>query len=90
MGSLRADSGNSVKLNMTEFWISLHRSKPRLLSERDDTSTFDVIVNWLSRAGFVEGISSFPVIFFDEEAGICVFRFPPLNSRIAAVRVSKP
>jgi hypothetical protein len=29
----------------------------------------------------------FPVLYFNNDASICVFKFPPLNSAIAAYRV---
>lgn len=88
-GGVRAEDGDgAVRLSMTEFWLSPPGATPRPASARDDTAIGDVLVNWLSRAGFVEEFSLFPVLFFDQDAGICVFSFPPLRSKIAAVRVS--
>eukprot|EP00873_Tetraselmis_striata_P021237 jgi/Tetstr1/441501/TSEL_029732.t1 len=89
-GGVRPEEGDAaVRLSMTEFWLSPPGATPRPVSDRDDNATGDVLVNWLSRAGFVEEFSLFPVLFFDADAGICVFSFPPLRSKIAAVRVSK-
>ena len=44
----------------------------------------DRVVNTLGRVMFLSSLSVFPVYFFDKQAGICVFEFPPLNSFIAA------
>jgi hypothetical protein len=36
------------------------------------------------RLAFLSSFAVFPVSFFDRDAGICIFEFPPLNSFIAA------
>jgi hypothetical protein len=36
---------------------------------------------------FLDGMAVFPVLYFNNDASICVFKFPPLNSAIAAYRV---
>ena len=89
MSSVKAEGEATVKLSMTKFWVSTSGNIPRSVTERDDTSSFDVFVNWLCRAAFIERASAFPVVFFDDDAGICVFQFPPLKANIAAVRVSR-
>ena len=89
-GGVKAEGDDTVRLAMSEFWVSAPGEKPRLACERDDTSSLDVLINWVSRAAFIEDASAFPVTFFDDQAGICIFRFPPLNSYIAAIRVSRP
>ena len=52
-------------------------------------SPADAVINNIGRAGFLPSFAVFPVHFFDEERGLCIFEFPPMRSFIAAARVSR-
>ena len=51
---------------------------------KDVAKAGDRIVNSIGRLAFLSSFAVFPVHFFDNQAGICIFEFPPLNSYIAA------
>jgi hypothetical protein len=46
----------------------------------------DKAINAVGKLGFVDAIATFPVLFYDERAGVVIFQFPPLKSNIAAFR----
>lgn len=57
-------------------------------SPNNKVNLLDSLVDWAGRAGFIKDFATFPVVFFDDDAGLCVFESPPLKSVIAAYRVS--
>ena len=38
------------------------------------------MVDAVGNVGFVSSFATFPLHFFDEERGLCVFEFPPMSS----------
>ena len=52
------------------------------------SSALDSIVGALGRASFLPQFARFPVEQLDGQAGLAVFRFPPLASSIAVARCS--
>ncbi len=82
------DSKEEVLLKFTDFWVSLGSELPTTSpNECDDASYFDKMVKKLGKMGFIEQLGAFPVLYYSDD--LCVFRFPPLQSNIAARRVAK-
>lgn len=90
-GLLPSDA--AVELAFDDFWVGADGSSPRDSPTRtkrdptDDLAPADAFVRAAGRAGFVDAFAVFPVHFFDERRGLCVFEFPPLNSFVACARV---
>jgi len=81
-------SVDDVELVFDQFWVGgAKEPRPGLEEDASARSATDKLINVVGGWAFVEGMATFPVLYFSNEAGICVFKFPPLNSAIAAVRV---
>lgn len=81
-------SVDNVELVFDRFWVGgAEEPRPGLEEDASTRSATDKLVNVVGNWAFVEGMATFPVLYFSNEAGICVFKFPPLDSAIAAVRV---
>ena len=79
-----------VRLKFDDFWVSLGSEIPTTSpndSFGDEADVFDKIVKRLGTIGFIESLGNFPVLYFNED--VCVFRFPPLRSNIAARRIAR-
>ena len=78
-----------VLLKFTDFWVSLGSELPTTSPNETpgEADEFDKIVKKLGTIGFIEQLGAFPVLYYSED--VCVFRFPPLQSNIAARRVAK-
>jgi hypothetical protein len=78
-----------VLLKFTDFWVSLGSELPTTSPNETpgEADAFDKIVKKLGTIGFIEQLGAFPVLYYSED--VCVFRFPPLQSNIAARRVAK-
>ena len=78
----------ACRIDFDTFWIGA--SSDDKSSPRDDPNTsgdakvVDKAINAIGKVGFLEGIATFPVLFYDADAGVVVFQFPPLKSNIAA------
>jgi hypothetical protein len=89
-GSLKesASEKEEVSLKFTDFWVSLGAELPTTSpNETGEADTFDKMVQKLGTVGFIEQLGAFPVLYYSDD--VCVFRFPPLQSNIAARRVAK-
>lgn len=91
-----AQRDDAVELAFDAFWVGRDGDRPRdsPVAEREvrrdeRLSPADAVINNVGRAGFLPSFAVFPVHFFDEERGLCVFEFPPMRSFIAAARVSR-
>lgn len=88
-GSLKeSKEKEEVSLKFTDFWVSLGSELPTTSpNETGEADTFDKLVQKLGAVGFIEQLGAFPVLYYSDD--VCVFRFPPLQSNIAARRVAK-
>ena len=91
-----AQRDDAVELAFDAFWVGRDGDRPRdsPVAEREvrrdeRLSPADAVINNIGRAGFLPSFAVFPVHFFDEERGLCIFEFPPMRSFIAAARVSR-
>eukprot|EP00240_Pyramimonas_obovata_P015096 CAMPEP_0118923642 /NCGR_PEP_ID=MMETSP1169-20130426/2090_1 /TAXON_ID=36882 /ORGANISM="Pyramimonas obovata, Strain CCMP722" /LENGTH=221 /DNA_ID=CAMNT_0006864657 /DNA_START=350 /DNA_END=1015 /DNA_ORIENTATION=+ len=91
-GEVRAKSAADVEITFDSFWVGGApegggpRADPSSGSEAD-RRPLDGLINSVGKAGFIQDIATFPVLYFSAEDDLCVFKFPPLNSAIAAYRV---
>ncbi|KAL4518628.1 hypothetical protein Ndes2437B_g00717 [Nannochloris sp. 'desiccata'] len=87
-GRLFSTENDSVELHFDTFWVDIggEKSDLRPFITKETTNTGDEIVTALGRITFFEGLAKFPVLYLDTDAGVSVFRFPPLRSNIAVVR----
>ena len=86
-GVVRASSDNSVEIVFDSFWVGEDGGDSNVPRANPTASTLqgaDRLINSTGRTFFLSQFAVFPVLFFDKEAGICVFQFPPLKSNIAA------
>lgn len=80
----------ACKIEFDSFWIGSGatadqpRDSPKATG---DANAVDSIIDAIGRVGFIEDVATFPVLFYDDRAGLVVFQFPPLKSNIAAYRV---
>jgi hypothetical protein len=94
-GRVDARGVDEVTLAFDSFWVGRDGASPRDNPARAGAEgggalgAMDALVNGLGNAGFLPSFARFPVRFFDEDAGVCVFQFPPLRSDVAAQRVSR-
>ena len=94
-GRVDASGVDEVTLAFDSFWVGRDGASPRDNPARAGAEgggalgAMDALVNGLGNAGFLPSFARFPVRFFDEDAGVCVFQFPPLRSDVAAQRVSR-
>ena len=65
------------------FWAGGDDSGP---PRGPGSSAAAAAINALGKLGFVSSLSIFPLLFFSASEGVCVFSFPPLRAKIAAVR----
>lgn len=77
----------ACRISFEHFWIGPGGDAPREQPGEDDEGGFvDKAIDFVGNLGFLETFATFPVLFYDEEAGVVVFQFPPLGSNIAAYR----
>jgi len=80
----------ACRIEFDTFWIGSKAGDSA--TPRDDpnasgeANSVDRAINAIGKVGFLESIATFPVLFYDDDAGIVVFQFPPLKSNIAAYR----
>ena len=78
----------ACRIDFDTFWIGAQsgdKSSPRDdPNASDEANVVDKVINAVGKVGFLEGIATFPVLFYDHDAGVVVFQFPPLKSNIAA------
>lgn len=87
-GSLVSISNNDVEIRFDQFWVDNGGEKNdlRQFLTEDNRDAGDAIVTAIGRTAFFQGLAVFPVLHLDADAGVAVFRFPPLDSNIAVVR----
>lgn len=92
-GTIKAAESNArVDLVFESFWVKGggNDDDPSpgnpVRDSGGNLSVVDALVNAVGRAGFISQLAVFPVLYFNQEAGVCVFRFPPLRSNIATRR----
>jgi len=89
-----AKRDDAVELFFSSFWVGRDGDAPRdpprasLRSPEERLSAGDALIDAVGNAGFVSSFAQFPLHFFDEQRGLCVFEFPPMSSFIACVRVA--
>ncbi len=76
----------ACRISFDKFWIGPGGDAPREEPGDDDEGFVDKAIDFVGNLGFLETFATFPVLFYDEEAGVVVFQFPPLASNIAAYR----
>ena len=85
---------DAVELFFSSFWVARDGETPRdpprsaLRSPEERLDAGDALVDAVGNYGFVSSFAQFPLHFFDEERGLCVFEFPPMSSFIACKRVA--
>jgi hypothetical protein len=85
---------DAVELFFSSFWVARDGETPRdpprsaLRSPEERLGASDALVDAIGNVGFVSSFARFPLHFFDEERGLCVFEFPPMSSFIACKRVA--
>lgn len=75
----------ACRIGFDTFWVGAGASadEPRA---GPGSRVVDKAINAVGKLGFVDAIATFPVLFYDERAGVVIFQFPPLKSNIAAFR----
>lgn len=100
-GTLKPKDDDSVIITFNQFWVDFGADKLRpYLSEDVDgpkinvlgqevrvDSLFDEIAGAFGRFAFFPQLAVFPVLYLDLE--LAVFKFPPLDSKIAVKRTSQ-
>ncbi|GAX77557.1 hypothetical protein CEUSTIGMA_g5001.t1 [Chlamydomonas eustigma] len=87
-GSMGRKYDDTVDIHFDRFWLD----GPETLREeipRDAYSGLKDMDDWMSKLGrgfFFPQLALFPIHYLDEE--LCVFEFPPLNSKIAVQKIS--
>jgi hypothetical protein len=91
-GTLEEADDATLVINFNRFWWDLGPLRAELPSSGSQGSggnaLLDSIVGALGRASFLPQFARFPVQQLDGQAGLAVFRFPPLASSIAVARCS--
>ena len=99
-GTLEAADNATLVINFDRFWWDLGPLRPELPSSSSQGSgsgsegssggnpLLDSLVGAVGRASFLPQFARFPVQQLDGQAGLAVFRFPPLASSIAVARCS--
>jgi hypothetical protein len=102
-GTLAAADDATLAITFDRFWWDLGPLRPELPSSSGSPGSsgtsgdsqgnagnalLDSIVGALGRASFLPQFARFPVQQLDGQAGLAVFRFPPLASSIAVARCS--
>lgn len=100
-GALRVQDDTTLNVDFNQFWVDFGADKLRpFLSEAVDggkveafgqevrtEALFDTIAGALGRATFFPQLAVFPVLYVDMD--LAVFKFPPLDSKIAIRRVGQ-
>lgn len=91
-GVVRQKNENDIKLHFDSFWVGekeegVPRPNP-IVGSSEEVTPIDNLINQVGKAAFLEDMATFPVLYFSPNAEICIFKFPPLNSAIAAYKVS--
>ena len=80
----------ACKIVFDDFWVGRGASAEEPRSEspkvKGNAGVLDRVIDIVGRLGFIEDVATFPVLFYDEKAGIVIFQFPPLKSNICAFR----
>lgn len=79
-------------IKFDRFWVGASaatKDEPREFPT-EDASFLDVVIDKVGNLGFLDGIATFPVLFYDANEGVVVFQFPPLKSDICAIRRRHP
>jgi|TARA_B110000967_G_scaffold181721_1_gene199101 hypothetical protein len=85
---------DAVQLSFTSFWVAKDGDKPRdpprskLSSPELRLSPADEFVDTIGKSVFLPELANFPLHFFDNEKGLCVFEFQALESFVACKRVA--
>lgn len=86
------DAPSSVNLIFESFWVEqggddyiAPEGNPTTAQATRSLST--TLVNAVGRLSFISPLAVFPVLYYSPEDDVCIFRFPPLSSNIAARRV---
>ena len=85
---------DAVELFFSSFWVGRDGDAPRdpprasLRSPEERLLAGDALIDAVGNAGFVSSFAQFPLHFFDERRGLCVFEFPPMSSFVACKRVA--
>lgn len=97
-GEVRQADDEQVQILFDAFWVGKPSLEPRSnpFTQSQDLqgneelriSALDSVVNAVGKKGFLPSFSFFPVLYFSAEEGVCIFKFPPLNSAIAAYRLT--
>ena len=89
-----AKRDDAAEVFFSSFWVSRDGDAPRdpprasLRSPEERLSAGDALIDAVGNAGFVSSFAQFPLHFFDERRGLCVFEFPPMSSFVACKRVA--
>jgi len=73
-------------IKFDKFWIGSGAREDEPREFPAEKTVVDTVVDAVGNAGFLDGFAKFPVLFYDEDRGVVIFQFPPLQSNIAAVR----
>ena len=87
-GRLLSAGNDSLELRFDTFWVDegSEKSKLRPFLTQETMNSGDKIITAIGKLTFFEGLARFPVLYLDTDAGVSVFRFPPLKSNITVVR----
>ena len=89
-----AKRDDAVEVFFSSFWVGRDGDAPRdpprasLRSPEERLLAGDALIDAVGNAGFVSSFAQFPLHFFDERRGLCVFEFPPMSSFVACKRVA--
>jgi hypothetical protein len=79
------DGGKTVTIEFQRFWVDVGTELPSLEPPAEGSQSFTAAaIQNLGAAGFIKQFSYFPITYLDED--LCVFKFPPLRTQIAARR----
>jgi hypothetical protein len=80
-----ADGGKAVTIEFERFWVDVGTELPSLEPPAEGSQSLAAAaIQNLGAAGFIKQFSYFPITYLDED--LCVFKFPPLRTQIAARR----
>ncbi|KAG5181998.1 hypothetical protein JKP88DRAFT_320327 [Tribonema minus] len=84
-----ADDGQAVVIEFKRYWMDRGTADPSLTPDvKRGASQMDSVIQAAGEGLFIKPLSYFPIKYLDED--LCVFDFPPLNTRIAARRYELP
>ncbi|KAK3262409.1 hypothetical protein CYMTET_28731 [Cymbomonas tetramitiformis] len=97
-GEVKQANDEQVQILFDTFWVGKPSQEPRgnpftqaqdsQSVEEQRISALDSVINAVGKQGFLPSFSYFPVLYFSADEGVCIFKFPPLNSAIAAYRLT--